>query len=1001
MSDPHATLPTARPAHAPAPTRAPVSFDDVYRHELTQLARLGVDADAPATRGVSASDAAERRSLFRAVGQLDDEHALSALCLSGGGIRSATFNLGVIQALARVDLVDRFDYVSSVSGGGYIAGWLKAWMRRDGSASVISHLAEPAGSASFDPLVPEPAPIDALRQYSNYLTPRLGLFSPDTWAAGTIILRNLLLNWLVIVPLLAAAVAAPQLTLIIAASDVHPTAGAVAAVLAVLAEVVAGLTIHYYRKRSLESRGIATEGRVFARSILPLYVAAVCLAQAGLWWHGWTAPHWWRVSAVGDAWLFALVWCIGVPTLTWSAHIPRGRAAVELVALLGSGIIGAALFVPLIVGVGPYLVEHPPLYVIFALPALLANYLVARMLFVAIASRSDPEGRPSRTAHGDGCSDALDSADHDREWWARLTGWVLALALAWLVVSAVCVLGGYALDAVRHTYAGAIATALGGASGIVTAVLGRSAATGSGRGPGDTTPSLLRRLALAAAVPLFCVLLVVLVARGNTLAGRLATGDPDLLCVPAHLVRDMPCDVAAADLMRGDEVEGVDPSGVVVGALDGLGVHAPDIQRVFGFLLVPALLVAVGATAGLFVNPNRFSLHGFYRNRLVRAYLGASHTRRKPDPFTGFAANDNLRLHELWHPAHVPAAHPDDAIACTRPLPIINTTLNLVSGERLAWQQRRAESFSMTPFFCGNHHEGYRPTRSYGGSGGMTLGTAMTISGAAANPNMGYNSSPLVTFLMTLFNARLGAWLGNTNRHGSATYAHPGPRWAVGPIFNELFGRTNDRSPYVNLSDGGHFDNLGLYEVVLRRCRHVVVCDAGRDPAYGFEDLGNAIRKIRIDFGVEIRFDDQIEIRSRTAGVPGLYCAMGTIDYAGVDGPQARPGWLLYIKPALNGELAPVPYDVFSYAQRSTDFPHETTTDQWFDESQFESYRALGEHIMARVARGDDPTGGSVASLPALRAAAAAYVRSMRGDGPSRLDGAANGHPPAARAAAV
>ena len=192
-----------------------------------------------------------------------------------------------------------------------------------------------------------------------------------------------------------------------------------------------------------------------------------------------------------------------------------------------------------------------------------------------------------------------------------------------------------------------------------------------------------------------------------------------------------------------------------------------------------------------------------------------------------------------------------------RLLPIINTTLNLVHGENLAWQQRKAESFSMTPLYCGNWLEGYRRSTEYGRREGITVGTAITISGAAANPNMGYSSSPVLAFLMSIFNVRLGAWLGNTNARGNKTYLRPGPKLALKPLFAEVFGLTNSSRRYVNLSDGGHFDNLGLYEVVLRRCRHVLVSDAGNDGSFAFEDLGNAIRKIRIDFGIPIEFKTQ------------------------------------------------------------------------------------------------------------------------------------------------
>jgi hypothetical protein len=348
---------------------------------------------------------------------------------------------------------------------------------------------------------------------------------------------------------------------------------------------------------------------------------------------------------------------------------------------------------------------------------------------------------------------------------------------------------------------------------------------------------------------------------------------------------------------------------------------------------------------GRIVNVNRFSLNGFYRNRLVRAYLGASRTDRNPDPFTGFSLDDNVRMASLEPTVRKRG----------RLLPIVNTTLNLVrSGDKLAWQQRKSESFSMTPFFCGNHRQGYRPSADYGGHSGISLSTAMAISGAAANPNMGYNSSPSVGFLMTLFNARLGAWLGNTNRYGEHTYRRNGPHQALWPLFAELFGMTHADGSYINLSDGGHFDNLGLYEVVLRRCRNVLVCDAGCDGKGSFEDLGNAIRKIRIDFGISIDFTREIEIRSNDERRPGQYCAVANINYKKADGPDVSDGTLIYIKATKHAGGAPLPYDVYSYSKASDTFPHESTSDQWFSESQFESYRALGRHTAAQIL-GDKP----------------------------------------------
>ena len=249
----------------------------------------------------------------------------------------------------------------------------------------------------------------------------------------------------------------------------------------------------------------------------------------------------------------------------------------------------------------------------------------------------------------------------------------------------------------------------------------------------------------------------------------------------------------------------------------------------------------------------------------------------------------------------------------------------------------------------------YRKAKEYGGDDGISLGTAVAISGAAVSPNMGYHSSAVITFLLTLFNARLGWWLGNPGRPGSHTYHMSGPFFSIRPLLAEAFGLTDDKNKYIYLSDGGHFENLAFYEMVLRRCHFIVVSDGGADPECAFDDLGGALRKIRIDLGVRITID-KIMIYSRKSDKQGKYCALGTIYYSEVDGGgKENNGTLIYIKPAICGGE---PADVFNYAQTNMMFPHESTADQFFSESQFESYRALGDHAIQQMSDGWDPTGG-------------------------------------------
>jgi hypothetical protein len=190
---------------------------------------------------------------------------------------------------------------------------------------------------------------------------------------------------------------------------------------------------------------------------------------------------------------------------------------------------------------------------------------------------------------------------------------------------------------------------------------------------------------------------------------------------------------------------------------------------------------------------------------------------------------------------------------------------------------------------------------------------------------------------MTMFNARLGWWMGNPR--DKFDWLRSGPRRGLLYLLNELFGLTNDRTPFLNLSDGGHFENLGIYELVRRRCRYIIACDAEQDDALTFSGLGNAIRKCRIDLGTEI------SVRATKIRPPAdsrfspFHTVIGDIRY-----PNGETGTLLYFKASLTGDE---PADVLEYKDRQPAFPHHSTMgDQFFDESQFESYRKLGIHVV-------------------------------------------------------
>src|SRR5262249_20412119 len=152
---------------------------------------------------------------------------------------------------------------------------------------------------------------------------------------------------------------------------------------------------------------------------------------------------------------------------------------------------------------------------------------------------------------------------------------------------------------------------------------------------------------------------------------------------------------------------------------------------------------------------------------LIRAFLGGARAPgRRPEGFTGFDWDDEIPVSQLWQPRRDPPTEKD-----WRPFHVIKMTPNLASTKNLAWQKRKGASFTVTPRHCGSAElevrGSYRKTKDYGDpDGGIRLGTAMAISGAAVSPNMGYHSSPSIAFLLTLFNVRLGWWLGNPGNAG-------------------------------------------------------------------------------------------------------------------------------------------------------------------------------------------------------------------------------------------
>jgi hypothetical protein len=354
-------------------------------------------------------------------------------------------------------------------------------------------------------------------------------------------------------------------------------------------------------------------------------------------------------------------------------------------------------------------------------------------------------------------------------------------------------------------------------------------------------------------------------------------------------------------------------------------------RAIFGLL---ALSLGLVIALGWLADPNALSMHQFYRDRLVRAYLGASNAARRIrlKNISDSVEGDDVLLQQMKN--------------CQRGAPyhIINTTLNLAAGRDIATAQRSSAMFVLTKRNCGSSRTGYRGTAKYMG-GRLSLGTAIAASGAAASPNMGSRTPPTsLAMLMTILNVRLGFWAPTPNKDH---WQKPQPQLWPFYLLREFLSQTNELSAYSYLTDGGHFDNTGLYSLVERGCRYIVVADCGADPNPCFSDLGEAIRRCRIDFGVTIDIELKTFLKGEGGRASGHF-AVGTITYSEEHAralrwknPEGdRSGIIVVFKPS---RVADEPADVQQYAIENDLFPQQTTADQWFDESQFESYRRLGQ----------------------------------------------------------
>ena len=354
--------------------------------------------------------------------------------------------------------------------------------------------------------------------------------------------------------------------------------------------------------------------------------------------------------------------------------------------------------------------------------------------------------------------------------------------------------------------------------------------------------------------------------------------------------------------------------------LYGLGnripLHLPASGPAVPFLIATTALYLL---IGYLANINRMSLHRFYRNRLKEAYLPAPGDVPLNPPAD--ADPESCLLKDLKQTA--------------APYPLINAAQNTVGSKTPRLRERGADNFLFSPLYCGSTSAGYMKTTEYC-NGGANLATAMAISGAAVDPNTYATRSRALSFIMSFLNVRLGYWI-NKPGHGPLRKGFWRPPWYRCMLY-EMFGAgLAETSDYQHLSDGGQFENLGLYELVRRKCRWIIVSDATADPQRQFSDLGKAIELVRMDFGARLELDTSpLRVPAADGTFPAGFVS-GKILY-----DDETEGDVFYVKPTI---LESTPEDVLAYARENPTFPAQSTSDQFFDEQQFEAYRELGFQI--------------------------------------------------------
>jgi hypothetical protein len=951
----------------------------------------------------------ESRLIARRRGSDQDDGSRVGVAISGGGIRSATFALGVFQALAKRKLLGRIDYISTVSGGGYFGSFLGRLFTRDyirGVQDVEWILGgEKPAAPSNDLVDAERNVLPWLRENGRYLAPQ---GSGDLLLAGAGLLRN----WVAVQAVIATALLSLFLLL------------QLPRVLAAHVEPAPLATLELQNRAFVRSLPFSQYVWWSPWTAVPLFILAVAFAIGWSYWIVTERPR----PARGLLWVLAIGFEAGLLYAGWpplarlSATLGTAGWQIVIFALLfavtirypadgAPAAVGLSLLVLQVPGVG--IIERSIAWVLLAVASLSA--IIGTATWASTTRR-----RPS----GDEDPGQFQSQLGRNILTRYLRGWLVAAGIVALIVT---------IDSIGQTmYAVAVAghlkawfAGLAAAFGFVSAYGRKLVVLFGGKAQGTRPPLSLTLVATVVALLIVAVLAIGFDLLSHAAAWRFCSAAAPETIVDPYDARSTLPTCPATPQRQSPHVYWL--------WLGGASLLTFAFGRYFAFL-------------------NYSSHQVLYSSRLIRAYLGASNSSRWRRgswvPVIEPIADDDIEVHQYWPTPAKPEA--GEAYDRAAPLHLVNVTINeTFSGEsQIQQQDRKGIGMALGPAGVSagvRHHVVYGPdapppratdagtvlqmlkldapgrlhTRRVAAiypkhtAGGpafrmfeypppqsrrtaapqtasanvdaelpdefpgepLSLGRWVAISGAAFSTGLGFRTSLGLSLLAGLANVRLGYWWDSgvpTRRRPlkmtiSRTVSDHLSRLLVGlfPVHTYLYYELTAHFPgssrrHWYLSDGGHFENMGGYELIRRRLPLIIVLDAEGDEDYTFEGLANLTRKARVDFGVEIEFLDPAdealppsfgpleslrpvvtsELDPRRAR---SHAAVARVRYPDPDGFEGR---LVYIKPGVTGDE---PIDLREYARHHPAFPQQTAADQFFDEAQWESYRKLGEHIGDQV----------------------------------------------------